>query len=113
MNMVGRKTEPRGQLIHPMTASSSQETVNCYCLACNQHLYTCENAWAQISNTYYACERPGSFGRAGLVQAEQTRAGSKGSELEGCIVQPLRCEKCGTALGLECIETPIAKIEYK
>lgn len=103
--MVSRNTEQREQ--------SSQEKINGFCSECNLHLYSCANAWTQISNTYYTCEHAETFAAVGLVPKEESRAGSKSSELEGCIVQPLKCEKCNAGLGLRCIETPIAKIGYK
>lgn len=94
-------------------ANGNTEQIRCYCSGCDQYLYTCANAWAQISNTYYTCARPETQDTFGLVHRGQSRAGHRESELEGCVVQPLLCEKCGLGLGLRCIETPTAKIDYK
>ena len=85
------------------------ETIECLCKECNILLCISSNDWVEVSNSYSTYERPGPFTDPGLELVEQIREGSKDSELEGCLVKPLRCYSCKTPLGVRCVEAPVEK----
>lgn len=85
------------------------ETIECLCNECNILLCISLNDWVEVSTRYSTYERPGAFTDPGLEQVEQIREGSKDSELDGCLVKPLRCYSCKTSLGMKCVEAPVEK----
>lgn len=85
------------------------ETISCHCNECHILICISFNDWIEISNSYSTYARPGGFTDPGLEQVEHIRQGSKDSELEGCLVKPLRCHRCKTPLGVRCVEAPAEK----
>lgn len=83
------------------------ERISCHCNECDILICIASNDWIEVSNSYSTYDRPGAFTEAGLEQVEQIREGSKGSQLEGCLVKPLRCSSCKTALGVRCVKAPV------
>ena len=85
------------------------EKIGCHCKECSNLNCTSFNDWIWVSNSYATYEHSAGFMDPGLELVEQIREGSKDSELEGCLVKPLRCPKCKAALGLRCVEAPVEK----
>ncbi|KAF6236636.1 hypothetical protein HO173_005417 [Letharia columbiana] len=85
------------------------ETISCQCNECNILICISLNDWIEVSTSYSTYESPGAFTDPGLEMVEQIREGSKDSELEGCLVKPLRCHRCKTTLGVRCVEAPVEK----
>ena len=91
----------------------SQNRVDCYCQQCNLLICSCRNEWIQISNTYSTYESSEAYTQPGLTVSGEIRQGAINSGLEGCSVQPLRCDVCKTTLGVKCVRAPEEKTEYK
>ncbi len=89
---------------------ATAETISCHCNKCDILICISFNDWTAISSSYSTYERPGNFTDPGLEQVDQIREGSKHSELEDCLVKPLRCFRCKTPLGLRCVEAPVEKL---
>lgn len=90
-------------------AMAIAETIECLCNECNILLCISLNDWIEVSTSYSTYERPGAFTDPGLEPVEQIREGSKDSELDGCLVKPLRCYGCKTLLGMRCVEAAVEK----
>ncbi|KAL2037291.1 hypothetical protein N7G274_009980 [Stereocaulon virgatum] len=88
---------------------ATPEIINCSCNNCNSVLCISSNEWTEISSSYSTCVNLAYFSLPGLELVEPKRPGSKGSALEGCSVQLLRCTKCKTAMGIKCVDGPREK----
>lgn len=91
----------------------SHNRVDCYCQQCNLLICSCTNEWIQISITYSTYENLEAYTQPGLTVSGEIRHVATDSGLEGCSVQPLRCDVCKTALGVKCVRAPEGKTEYK
>lgn len=91
----------------------SHNRVDCYCQQCNLLICSYRNEWIQVSNTYSTYENPEAYTQPGLTVSGEIRHGATDSGLEGCSVQPLRCDVCKSALGVKCVRAPEGKAEYK
>lgn len=85
------------------------EKISCHCKECSNLNCISLNDLIWVSNSYSTNKHSAGFTDPGLELVEQIREGSNDSELEGCLVKPLRCYRCKAALGLRCIEAPVEK----
>ena len=92
----------------------SMSVVNCRCSSCEAHLFVCVNEWTQVNNDLYACPK------VLLNQAIEVglSAGQRGllsytPLLEGCLMQILHCKACQKGVGLQCVEAPEGKTQYR
>ena len=87
--------------------------VNCHCAGCNHRLCTSANSWVPISNTHCTYEDPTRFTEYQTETLQHIREGSPDSRLQGCSIRPLRCKTCRKPVGVRCIETPEAKMQFR
>ena len=83
--------------------------ISCHCNECHILICISLNSWTEVTTSYSTCEDSGGFTDPGLELVEQIREGAGKSELEGCLVKPLRCHGCRTPLGVRCVEAPVEK----
>lgn len=57
-------------------------------------------------SSYSTYENASYFSHPGLEQVDQKRPGAANSELEGCVVCPLKCKQCKALVGVKCVEAP-------
>ena len=85
------------------------EIISCNCKICSNVLCISSNDWTEVSSSYSTYVNVAYFSHPGLELVEPRRPGSRESELEGCTVQPLRCAKCKTGMGVKCVDGPREK----
>ncbi len=84
-----------------------------FCKSCNTHVFTNNNEWIEISETYSTFENAICYMGYEIEVVHQDRYGSKDSELEGCTLQPLQCKRCHDVLGSICVWAPEEKKQHK
>lgn len=83
--------------------------ISCHCNECHILICISLNSWTEVTTSYSTYENSGCFTDPGLELVGQIREGAVNSELEGCLVKPLRCHRCRAALGVRCVEAPVEK----
>lgn len=83
---------------------ATSEIISCNCKICSSVCCISSNEWIEVSSSYSTYVNVAYFSHPGLELVEPKRPGSKNSELEGCSVQPLRCTKCKTGMGVKCVD---------
>ena len=93
--------------------SITQNIVKCDCSMCGVYLFSCSNSWAQITRSYYlySNQSPKATLPSGLLALATTVPGT--TELEGCVLRPLRCKGCTVLMGGECVETSPEKARHR
>lgn len=84
-----------------------------YCKTCNQHVCSYHNEWIQISSVYSTYEYPFNYTQTGLVETGDVREGTKNTELEGLSTRSMACTRCGSDLGIKCVEVSEGRTEHK
>jgi len=88
---------------------ATQELISLSCITCSTILCISSNSFKEVSTSYSTYENASYFSHPGLEQVEQKRPGAPNSQLEGCVVCPLRCKECKAAVGVKCVEAPNSK----
>lgn len=95
--------------IERVKTMATSEIISCNCKICSSVCCISSNEWIEVSSSYSTYVNVAYFSHPGLELVEPKRPGSKNSELEGCSVQPLRCTKCKTGMGVKCVDGPKEK----
>ncbi|RAR10183.1 fe-s protein assembly co-chaperone protein [Stemphylium lycopersici] len=86
-----------------------------YCRNCRNSIGVFYNSWYRVTGSYYVPALLGSYSIS-LKGTGKPKAASKGTDLEGCTIQPLSCPHTGcaeTPIGFTVITTPSGKGNFR
>ncbi|KAJ4345863.1 uncharacterized protein N0V89_011998 [Didymosphaeria variabile] len=70
------------------------------------------NAWHKITTSYFLPAQVGAY-RSRLRRTGLLKKASIGTELNGCTVIPLNCQRCDTTLGISIVDAPHEKLAFR
>lgn len=98
----------------PIPAPADNRSTKGYCQKCNRYLGEFYNSWCRITGSYYVPALRGSY-RSLLVNSGRQQAAARGTDLEGCTIQPVCCPALCTEspFGFSVVDAPPGKRHYR
>ncbi|KAF2850700.1 hypothetical protein T440DRAFT_498890 [Plenodomus tracheiphilus IPT5] len=85
-----------------------------YCQNCTAYLGDFYNSWYRVTSSYYIPALRASF-KSLLKESGKQKAASRGTDLEGCTIQPLSCPAVciDSPIGFVVVDAPSGKRHYR
>ncbi|KAH7372369.1 hypothetical protein BKA66DRAFT_443712 [Pyrenochaeta sp. MPI-SDFR-AT-0127] len=86
-----------------------------FCRSCKNNIGDFYNSWHKVTGSYFVPALLGSY-QSLLNRAGKQKAASKGTDLEGCTIQPLSCPSPGCAdspIGFTVVHAPTGKRNFR
>ncbi|KAF1833046.1 hypothetical protein BDW02DRAFT_570455 [Decorospora gaudefroyi] len=99
----------------PNPGSPINPSTKAFCRNCNRHVGDFYNAWHRVTCSYYVPALLGSYSTTLKLVGKQKEA-SKGTDLEGCTIQPFSCLNPGCTdkpIGFTVVDAPAGKRYFR
>lgn len=98
----------------PVADSPGNRSTKGYCQNCNCHLGDFYNSWCRVTGSYYVPALRGSY-TSRLKKSGKQKAAFRGTDLEGCTIQPVSCPALCTdsPIGFLVVDAPSGKQHYR
>ncbi|KAF2270431.1 hypothetical protein CC78DRAFT_573713 [Lojkania enalia] len=93
-------------------SSSGSKSTTGMCKNCGGRVGEFYNSWHQVTGTYYLPTLLGSYNSKLRPHGKQTAA-SMGTDIDGCLIQPLACPSCSDTLGFTALDVPPSKQSFR
>ncbi|KAF2874826.1 hypothetical protein BDV95DRAFT_591600 [Massariosphaeria phaeospora] len=96
----------------PRPQSPASRSTTGFCRRCLKPIGQFFNSWHKVTGTYYLPAMLGSY-TSSLAQRGKQKAASVGTDLDGCLIQPLACPSCSETLGFTAVDAPAKKQAFR